>query len=123
RFAATGQRARRPRRSTRLRMIANISPLSADLAAHAGEHGPVTVGLAGAGQMGTDLIVQIALMPGMRLGAIAEVDAGRVRQAFLVAGRLADDIAIAGKPADVDRAIEMGKVAVTPDLAALAAAG
>ena len=104
-------------------MIANISPLSADLAAYAEEHGPVTVGLAGAGQMGTDLIVQIALMPGLRLGAIAEVDAGRVRQAFMVAGRDLDDIAVAGKPADVDRAIETGKVAVTPDLATLAAAG
>ena len=71
----------------------------------------MTVGLAGAGQMGTDLIVQIALMPGLRLGAIAEVDAGRVRQAFRVAGRSLGDIAVAGKPADIDRAIETGKVA------------
>ena len=34
---------------------------------------PITIGLAGAGQMGTDIVVQVALMPGMRIGAISEV--------------------------------------------------
>ena len=33
----------------------------------------VTIGLAGAGQMGTDIVVQAALMPGVRIGAISEV--------------------------------------------------
>jgi predicted homoserine dehydrogenase-like protein len=36
--------------------------MAAELAAHAEARGPVTVGLAGAGQMGTDIVVQIGLM-------------------------------------------------------------
>ena len=47
--------------------IAHVG-LSADLLRHAQQHGPVTVGLAGAGQMGTDIVVQLSLMPGVRLG-------------------------------------------------------
>ena len=45
----------------------------AELQQRAEQHGPITIGLAGAGQMGTDLVVQVALMTGMRIGAIAEV--------------------------------------------------
>ena len=50
-----------------------IDPIgfAAELAAHAERHGPITIGLAGAGQMGTDIVVQAALMRGIRIGAIA----------------------------------------------------
>ena len=44
---------------------------AADLAERAKTVGPIVIGLVGAGQMGTDLIVQVALMRGLRIGAIA----------------------------------------------------
>ena len=39
---------------------------AAELIERAKEQGPVTIGLAGAGQMGTDIVVQVALMPGLQ---------------------------------------------------------
>jgi predicted homoserine dehydrogenase-like protein len=41
----------------------------------------VRVGLIGAGQMGTDIIVQVAQMPGIEVVAVADVDADRVADA------------------------------------------
>ena len=52
-------------------MIARVSPLLADLTRREAEGRPVTIGVVGAGQMGTDLAVQIARIPGLRLGGIA----------------------------------------------------
>ena len=85
--------------------------------------GPITIGLAGAGQMGTDIVVQVALMPGMRIGAISEVRPQAAIDAALLAGHDRSDIVLAATASDIDRAIEAGKIAVTEDLHALAAAG
>lgn len=97
--------------------------LAAELLQRANDAGPVTVGLAGAGQMGTDIIVQLALMPGLRLGAISEVRPRAAIDAALLAGHERSDIVEANSAATIDAAIEAGKVAVTEDLSALAAAG
>ena len=104
-------------------MIENISTLAARLKARAEAKGPVTIGLAGAGQMGTDIVVQLALMPGLRLGAIAEIDGPAAIDAALLAGHARGDIVEAANAPAIDAAIERGRIAVTPDLAALAAAG
>ena len=77
----------------------------------------------GAGQMGTDIIVQVALMPGLRIGAIAEVRTQNAIDAALLSGRGRSDIVTASNANDIDAAIEAGKIAVTDDLYALAAAG
>ena len=55
-------------------MIANVSALVTELKLRAESGRPVTVGLAGTGQMGTDIVVQLSLMPGLLLGAISEID-------------------------------------------------
>ena len=94
-----------------------------ELLARAQSHGPVTIGLAGAGQMGTDIIVQVALMPGLRIGAIAEVRTQTAIDGVLLSGRDRSDIAIASSANAIDAAIESGKIAVTDDLNALAQAG
>src|SRR5690606_22675693 len=47
-------------------------PLVAEMLERTERQGPITIGLAGAGQMGTDIVVQVPLMPGLRIGAIAE---------------------------------------------------
>ncbi|TIX66236.1 MAG: homoserine dehydrogenase, partial [Mesorhizobium sp.] len=96
---------------------------AAELLQRAEKHGPITIGLAGAGQMGTDIVVQVALMPGMRIGAISEVRPQAAIDAALLAGHDRADIVQAPNAAAIDRAIEAGKIAVTEDLHALAAAG
>ncbi|MER8704229.1 homoserine dehydrogenase [Mesorhizobium sp. M0323] len=95
---------------------------AAELLQRAEQQGPITIGLAGAGQMGTDIVVQVALMPGMRIGAISEVRPQAAIDAALLAGHNRSDIVQAGNAAAIDRAIEAGKIAVTEDLHALAAA-
>ena len=94
-----------------------------ELLARAKEKGPVTIGLAGAGQMGTDIIVQVALMPGVRIGAIAEVRTQNAIDAVILSGRDRGDIAVTSSANGIDAAIESGKIAVTDNLGALAAAG
>lgn len=96
---------------------------ASELLQRAEKHGPITIGLAGAGQMGTDIVVQVALMPGMRIGAISEIRPQAAVDAALLAGHDRDDIVLAANADAIDRAIEAGKVAVTDDLHALAAAG
>ena len=97
--------------------------LAAELAARVQTRGPVTIGLAGAGQMGTDIIVQLAMMQGVRLGAVSEVRTDLAVQAILMSGRGADDILAASSASGIDAAIESGRVAVTEDYQALCSAG
>jgi predicted homoserine dehydrogenase-like protein len=104
-------------------MVANVSPLVAELRARAEQGRPVTVGLAGAGQMGTDLIVQLRRMPGLRLGGVAEARPQRAIDAAVLAGYGRDDIAVVTSAAAMAEAIARGKLAITEDLAALAACG
>ncbi|MER9742330.1 homoserine dehydrogenase [Mesorhizobium sp. M0187] len=96
---------------------------AAELLQRAEAQGLITIGLAGAGQMGTDIVVQVALMPGMRIGAISEVRPQAAIDAALLAGHDRSDIVQAANASAIDRAIEAGKIAVTEDLHALAAAG
>ncbi len=104
-------------------MIANVSSLVAELQARVEAGRPITVGLAGAGQMGTDLVVQLALMPGLRLGAVAEINIPAAIAAAVLAGHDRANIIEANSAPAIDAAIERGKLAITSDLAALAAAG
>src|SRR5512138_398486 len=52
------------------------------LRARAQDHGPIRVGLVGAGQMGTGLISQMEKMDGMRVMATADVLKGRAEAAY-----------------------------------------
>ncbi len=97
--------------------------LIADLARRTDDKGPVTIGLAGAGQMGTDIVVQVAQMQGLRVGAIGEIDLEAARSAARLAGYADDDVVECSAPDRIDAAIEASKVALTSDLNALAAAG
>jgi predicted homoserine dehydrogenase-like protein len=97
--------------------------LAAEIAAHVERHGVMTIGLAGAGQMGTDIVVQLSLMQGVRLGAISEIRGDAAREAALMSGRSEGDIVAASTATAIDRAIETGKLALTEDYAALCASG
>ena len=96
---------------------------AAELAAHTERHGQVTIGLAGAGQMGTDIVVQVALMQGIRVGAIAANRPTRPMEAIAMAGYPEGHGRLASSSAEIDRTIEAGGIAVTDDLSALCAAG
>jgi predicted homoserine dehydrogenase-like protein len=95
--------------------------LAAQIAAYVERNGVIAIGLAGAGQMGTDIVVQLSLMPGVTLGAISEVRGDAARAAALMSGREADDIVSASTAAKIDEAIEAGKLALTEDYKALCA--
>lgn len=56
------------------------------LHARAQQHGPIRVGLVGAGQMGTGLISQMERMEGMRVMATADVVPGRAVAAYAESG-------------------------------------
>lgn len=92
--------------------------LKEKLAERAATHGPVRVGLVGAGQMGTGLISQIERMVGMRVVAVADVVPGRSSQAFAQATVTAPvrDVADAAAAADV---IHEGGRAALADAGAL----
>ena len=97
--------------------------LAAELADHAEKHGPVIIGLAGAGQMGTDIVVQVSLMPGIRIGAVSELRMQNAIDAVVMSGRERGDIVHASSATDIDRAIETNRVAVTADYKALCSSG
>ena len=101
-------------------MIAGVSPLVAELKARAEAGRPVTIGLAGCGQMGTDIVVQLNRMPGLRLGAVAEMRPPQARAAAAMAGFTEDHTIYAETPAAIDAAIEKGQIAITSDPAVLA---
>jgi predicted homoserine dehydrogenase-like protein len=104
-------------------VIASVSPLVAELQARADAGRPVTIGLAGCGQMGTDVVVQLARMPGLRLGCVAEMRPPQAKAAAALAGFTEDRTVYAETPAAIDAAIEKGLVAITSDPQALARSG
>jgi predicted homoserine dehydrogenase-like protein len=97
--------------------------LTAALDARARDRGPIAIGLAGAGQMGTDIVVQVAQMPGLRIGAVSEVFPEAAFAALAMTGRDPRDVTRAATASDIDAAVERGGVAVTEDFRALCAAG
>ena len=104
-------------------MISGVSPLIAELKARAEAGRPVTIGLAGCGQMGTDIVVQLNRMPGLRLGAVAEMRPPQALAATTLAGFPEDVTIHADTAGEIDAAIERGRLAITSNLDALARAG
>jgi predicted homoserine dehydrogenase-like protein len=95
--------------------------LAAEIEALAKGKGPLVIGLAGAGQMGTDIVVELSLMTGVKLGAISEVRMDAAREAAAMAGH--KDIVVANTANAVDRAVETNQLALTESYQALCAAG
>ena len=89
--------------------------LAADLAAREEAGKPIRVGIIGCGEMGTDLVTQIARMKGLRVGAIADRSGRNAQEAIRIAGHEADHgAAVDGLPA-LDRAVQRGAIAITDD--------
>lgn len=89
--------------------------LAAALAAREAAGRPICVGIIGCGEMGTDLVTQIARMRGLRVGAIADRSGRNAQEAIRIAGQDADiGRAVDGLPA-LDQAVEGGRIAITDD--------
>jgi predicted homoserine dehydrogenase-like protein len=73
--------------------------------------------------MGTDMVVQIARMPGLRLGAIAEMRPPQAKAAAALAGIPEERTVYAETPALIEAAIARGLIAITSNPDALARAG
>lgn len=80
---------------------------------------PFQVGIIGAGTFGTQIIAQTCRMRGMQIAAIAEIVPDRAIRALAAGGIDSKQVREATTAADIDRAIEAGHPAVTPNLDAL----
>lgn len=76
---------------------------------------PVRVGLVGAGQMGTDLVVQIAQMPGIEIVAACDMRIERIEAACAMAGADCRSPGPATDAAGVAGAVAKGRMAAVAD--------
>ncbi|MEM9442808.1 MAG: homoserine dehydrogenase, partial [Pseudomonadota bacterium] len=106
-------------------MASNIAltGLAKDLAERAADERPVRIGLVGAGEMGTDIVTRAAMMDGVDIAAISEINVTAAHDAVEIA------YAEEGHGRDVasvdalNQAIEMGKIAVTENAEILLESG
>lgn len=99
---------------------AAIRGLARDLKERAAAGKPVRIGLIGCGEMGTDIVTQVARMPGLEIGAIAENRPGAGLAAVELAGGYANGAGEAETSSAITGAIEAARVAVSPDAMAVA---
>lgn len=90
-----------------------LTGLARDLARRAAEGRPVRIGVIGSGEMGTDLVTQGMLMPGISIAAISTRRPHTAREAIRIA--YGDEAMAVEAETDsrVTRAIEGGRIAVT----------
>ncbi len=106
-------------------MTSNVAPvgLAHDLAERARSGKPVRIGLIGSGEMGTDIVTQVARMQGLVVGAVADHKIGNVSRAAEIAYGETGHVREAENGADLDRAMEAGKIAATHDASLLIESG
>ena len=87
--------------------------LARDLARRAAEGRPVRIGVIGSGEMGTDLVTQGMLMPGISIAAISTRRPHTAREAIRIAYGDEATAAEAETASKVTQAIEAGRIAIT----------
>jgi predicted homoserine dehydrogenase-like protein len=90
-----------------------LTGLARDLARRAAEVRPVRIGVVGSGEMGTDLVTQGMLMPGISIAAISTRRPHTAREAIRIAYGDEAMAAEAETASSVTRAIENGRIAIT----------
>jgi len=95
----------------------NVAPtgLARDLVRRAEEGRPVRIGLIGCGEMGTDIITQVALMQGIVVAVVVDRSGLRAHEAVAIAGLAPDSAMEASDAAGVAQAITAGKMAIVRD--------
>ena len=94
--------------------------LAQDLFARGETGKPIRIGLIGCGEMGTDILSQVAHMRGLTVAAVADTRSGRVANASEIAVGNADRVRTAGTEAEMTLVIESGGLAATSDAALVA---
>jgi len=89
--------------------------LAADLARLEDEGRPIRIGIIGCGEMGTDLVTQIAGMRGLRVVAIVDRRGESALAALALAGHPAGTGAAVDGLLALDRAIEQGRIGIVED--------
>ncbi|TPJ79285.1 NAD(P)H-dependent oxidoreductase [Mesorhizobium sp. B2-6-2] len=90
-----------------------LTGLARDLARRAAEGRPVRIGVIGSGEMGTDLVTQGMLMPGISIAAISTRRPHTAHEAIRIAYGDEAMAAEAETGSGVTRAIESGRIAIT----------
>lgn len=89
--------------------------LARDLQARAETGKPIRIGLIGAGEMGTDIVTQVARMPGIAVGALSARRLPNTFKAVRTAYGDEENAQEATTESAMTRTIEGGKIAVTGD--------
>jgi len=93
----------------------HLTGIASDLAARAETGKPIRIGVIGSGEMGTDLVTQCMLMPGLELAAIATRRPHTALDAMVIAyGDQSHGQEVATR-SQMSRALESGKAAITSD--------
>lgn len=106
-------------------MASNISltGLAKDLSERAATGKPVRIGLIGSGEMGTDIVTRVAMMDGVEVAAISEINPGAAHKAVEIAHR-ADGFSADANSADaLNAVIEDGKTAIADNVDAILESG
>ncbi|MBP0438547.1 NAD(P)H-dependent oxidoreductase [Tianweitania sediminis] len=95
----------------------NVAPtgLARELAQRERDGKPVRIGLIGCGEMGTDIITQVAQMQGIRVAAVADRSGYRAREAVAIAGLESSSAKEAQNASAVGDAVRSGQMAIVPD--------
>ena len=106
-------------------MASNIAltGLARELAACAEDGEPVRIGLIGSGEMGTDIVTRAAMMDGVDVAAIADLDVRAAHRAVDIARRESGHARDARDADGVNAAIESGRTAITDDADAILESG
>ena len=99
-------------------MPINVAPtgLARDLQIRADSGKPIRIGLVGCGEMGTDIVTQVAHMPGIEIGAISELRLAAAGKAVDIAYREEGHWQEAKSADALNSAMERGKVAITDNV-------
>jgi len=91
----------------------HLTGIARDLAARAESGKPIRIGVIGSGEMGTDLVTQGMLMPGIEVCAVSTRRPHTARDAVRIAYGDDAKAAEADTPSKVTAAIEAGNIAIT----------
>ncbi|MDW3223349.1 MAG: SAF domain-containing protein [Paracoccaceae bacterium] len=106
-------------------MASNISltGLAKDLSERAASGKPVRIGLIGSGEMGTDIVTRAAMMDGVEVAAISEINPSAAHKAVEIA-RSTDGFSADANSADsLNTVIESGKTAIANNADAILESG
>ncbi len=89
-----------------------------------GESGsPIRIGLIGCGEMGTDIVTRAALMDGIEVAAIADINPEGASDAVEIAYQRSDKSALVNSTDTLNSCVERGKIAVCEDASILLESG